>query len=297
MEAHRDAPDVVAGTTNADTAGVPSDHTTLSEVLGQFADAGFVGQFEVAGGGTTLRCLTCQGETGASDLPDHTIRRLEGASDPADMAAVVAVTCPRCGAGGTLVLPFGPSASASEALVLAELRDARGDSVTPRRSAPGETIGDGGPASGHDALPGESAPAFSASSSTGRELSLDAFLGKVPVALTFAGTLSPEATAELVDSFEQSFPELGRHHVQSLVVVPEPAETIRRRRRTGTKVPLIADDTGRLVEMYAASATFPATVLIDENGTITRLVEGGVAADHAAAVLAFAEDVHHGAHR
>ena len=49
--------------------------------------------------------------------------------------------------------------------------------------------------------------------------------------------------------------------------------------------------------MYAASATFPATVLIDENGTVTRLVEGGVAADHAAAVLAFAEDAHHPANR
>ena len=291
MDAHHEARNDL-GTTNADTAGVPSDHTTLSEVLGQFADAGFVGEFEVAGGGTTLRCLTCQAETRASEIPQHTIRRLEGASDPADMAAVAAVTCPRCGARGTLVLPFGPSASASEALVLAELRDARGDSMVSRNSAPGETVGDGGPANGRDALPGETAPAFSAASSTGRELSLDDFLGKVPVALTFAGTMSPEATAELVDAFEQSFPEFGRSHVQSLVVVPETAETIRRRRRTGTKVPLLADDDGRLVEMYAASGTFPATVLIDEQGTVARLVEGGVAADHAAAVLAFADDAH-----
>ena len=295
MEAHHAARNALAGT-NADTAGVPSDHTTLSEVLGQFADAGFVGEFEVAGGGTTLRCLTCQGESPAAEIRQHTIRRLEGASDPADMAVVAAVTCPRCGAQGTLVLPFGPGASASEALVLAELRDARGESVAPRSSAPGETVGDGGAANGRDALPGEVAPAFSAPSSTGRELSLDAFLGKVPVALTFAGTMSPEATAELVDSFERSFPEFGQHHVQSLVVVPEQAQTIRRRRRTGTKVPLLADDTGRLVEMYAASATFPATVLIDESGTITRLVEGGVAADHAAAVLAFAEGDHRVAH-
>jgi peroxiredoxin len=290
MEAHREAH------TNADTAGVPSDHTTLSEVLGQFADAGFVGEFEVAGGGTALRCLTCTEQTRASEIPQHTIRRLEGASDPADMAAVAAVTCPRCGARGTVVLPFGPSASASEALVLAELRDARGDSTGPRNSAPGETVGDSVPSNGRDALPGETAPAFSAPSSTGRDLSLDDFLGKVPVALTFAGTMSAEATAELVDSFEQSFPDFGRSRVQSLLVVSEPAETIRRRRRTGTKVPLLADDKGRLVEMYAASGTFPVTVLIDETGTITRLVEGGVAADHAAAVLALAEREHHIAH-
>ena len=288
MEAHKAA----RNATSSDLTEAPSDHTTLTEVLGQFADAGFVGEFEVAGGGTTLHCLTCNAETRASEIPQHSIRRLEGASDPADMAAVAAVTCPRCSARGTLVLPFGPSASASEALVLAALRDARGDSVAPRNSAPGETVGDDGTTEGHDALPGETAPSFSAPSSTGRPLSLDSFVGKVPVALTFAGTMSPEATAELVDSFEKSFPEFGRHRVQSLVVVREPEETIRRRRRTGTKVPLLADDDGRLMEMYAASGTFPATVLIDEHGTIVRLVEGGVAADHAAAVLGFAEDVH-----
>ena len=275
----------------------PSDHTTLTEILGQFADAGFVGDFEVAGGGTTLRCLTCDEETPASEFSQHTLRRLEGASDPADMAAVAAVTCPRCGARGAVVLPYGPSASASEALVLAELRDARGDSVAPGNSAPGETVGDDGPTSGRDPLPGETAPAFSAPASTGRHLSLDSFLGKVPVALTFAGTMSPEATAELVDSFEQSFPEFGRHHVQTLVVLPETEETVRRRRRTGTNVPLLADEDGSLMEMYAASATFPATVLIDEPGTIVRLVEGGVAAEHAAAVLSFAQDLRHDAVR
>src|SRR5688572_26043175 len=101
MEAH----EVAGNATSGDPTAAPSDHTTLTELLGQFADAGFVGEFEVAGGGTTLRCLTCNEETRASEIPQHTIRRLEGASDPADMAAVAAVTCPRCGARGTLVLP------------------------------------------------------------------------------------------------------------------------------------------------------------------------------------------------
>lgn len=273
--------------------GGPSDNTTLAAVLGQFADAGFVGEFEVAGGGTSLRCLTCDEETPATEIPRHSVRRLEGASDPADMAAVAAVTCPKCDARGTIVLPFGPNASASEALVLAELKDARSDSVAPSSSAPGETVGDDGPTVGHDAMPGEEAPAFSAPSSTGRHLALDDFLGKVPVALTFTGTMSHEATEELLESFEQSFPEFGRHHMQSLIVVPEREETVRRRRQTGTKVPILADDDGRLMEMYAASGTFPATVLIDEDGTITRLVEGGVAADHTAAVLGVAQDAGH----
>ena len=38
-------------------------------------------------------------------------------------------------------------------------------------------------------------------------------------------------------------------------------------------------------------------MLIDEPGTIVRLVEGGVAAEHAAAVLSFAQDLRHDAVR
>ena len=261
----------------------PSDNTTLTEVLGQFADGGFGGDFEVAGGGTTVRCLTCDEESETAEIPQHTLRRLEGASDPADMAAVAAITCPRCGAKGTIVLPYGPNASAADALVLAGLRDSRDDSAAPRSSAPGETVGDEGSTS-RDVMPGEIAPAFSAPSSTGRELSLDDFLGKVPVAITFAGTLSPEATDELVDAFESCFGDFGRP-LQALLVLRDQPETLRRRRAGGTKVPLLADPEGRMMENYAASGTFPATVLIDTDGTVSRLVEGGVAGDHADAVL------------
>ena len=49
-------------------------------------------------------------------------RRLEGASDPDDMISVVAVTCPRCGTGGTLVLKYGPTAPENEAAVGQQLR-------------------------------------------------------------------------------------------------------------------------------------------------------------------------------
>lgn len=131
-------------TSRPDDVAPPSDHTTLTEILGRFADGGFVGDFQVTGGGTTVRCLTCDEESSASAIPQHTIRRLEGASDPSDMAAVVALTCPCCRARGTLIVPFGPTASASEARVLAELRDERGDDVASRNSAPGETVGDHG---------------------------------------------------------------------------------------------------------------------------------------------------------
>lgn len=139
-----------------------------------------------------------------------------------------------------------------------------------------------------DVLPGDTAPAFAAPSSTGRELALDDFVGKVPVALTFTGTMSRGATEDLVAAFDKVFPEFGQRRMQSLIVTPESPEAIRRHRRTGTNVPLLADPDGLVLETYAAAATFPATVLIDTSGTVARLVEGGVADDHAAAVLAHA---------
>jgi hypothetical protein len=46
---------------------------------------------------------------------------LEGASDPDDELAIAAIRCPQCQASGTLVLNYGPSASAADQLVYQEL--------------------------------------------------------------------------------------------------------------------------------------------------------------------------------
>ena len=52
-------------------------------------------------------------------------RRVEGASDPADLALVTTVECPHCGARGALILRYGPEASEDEADLLTALeRDA-----------------------------------------------------------------------------------------------------------------------------------------------------------------------------
>ena len=53
------------------------------------------------------------------------LRRLEGASDPDDMLAVVGLACPHCSAQGTAVLGYGPEAAAVDAEVLERLEDAR----------------------------------------------------------------------------------------------------------------------------------------------------------------------------
>jgi hypothetical protein len=53
------------------------------------------------------------------------ILRIEGASDPDDEVAVVAMTCPSCGCKGTLVLKYGSEATPEESDVLRALEDRR----------------------------------------------------------------------------------------------------------------------------------------------------------------------------
>jgi hypothetical protein len=91
--------------------GVARDATTLGEVLDAFEAEGFRGQF-IARRGALVECTTCKTQTPATDIAGtHHLRRLEGASDPADMLAVAALTCPSCGTKGTLVLNYGPEAT------------------------------------------------------------------------------------------------------------------------------------------------------------------------------------------
>jgi hypothetical protein len=100
----------------SDELGVPSDNTTLTAVINGYDEAGFTGQFEVSSE-TAVRCDTCGEDTSPNEYDVDSRRRLEGASDPDDMLSVFALTCPRCGARGTIVLGFGPNASPTEAIV------------------------------------------------------------------------------------------------------------------------------------------------------------------------------------
>jgi len=100
--------------------GVPSDNTTLLEVLDELAAAGYAGTMWVTQDGQ-LRCEACGAVVDTSVVRVHEIRRLEGASDPDDMIAVLALECPVCNMKGTLVVHFGPEASAEEMQVLSEL--------------------------------------------------------------------------------------------------------------------------------------------------------------------------------
>lgn len=116
----------------------PSDHTTMREVIDGFVAAGHVGDL-YAEPAATVRCGTCQAVSAASLLVAVSIRRLEGASDPADMAVVVAAACPVCGTPGTLVLSFGPMADPESLAVMAALTDRRGDDeALPAGATPSE---------------------------------------------------------------------------------------------------------------------------------------------------------------
>jgi hypothetical protein len=89
-------------------------------VTSALAEQGWTEQATPLEGGT-VRCEVCGQESAADELAVDSLARIEGASDPADMAAVVAITCPHCSAQDVLVLKYGPEATAADADVLLAL--------------------------------------------------------------------------------------------------------------------------------------------------------------------------------
>jgi hypothetical protein len=96
------------------------DARSLGEVVRRLEAEGYRGQMAARPGGR-LMCFTCRRESAAGDVSAAALERVEGASDPDDMLAVAAVTCPHCGAGATVVLGYGPEADENDADVLATL--------------------------------------------------------------------------------------------------------------------------------------------------------------------------------
>jgi hypothetical protein len=102
-------------------AGAPSDNTTLSGVLADLRDAGFAADFRPGPTEGLVRCPECGTENPPEQLTDLVERRLEGASDPADMVLVVAGRCPTCGTGGAIALGYGPDAGEADAAIVVRL--------------------------------------------------------------------------------------------------------------------------------------------------------------------------------
>ena len=95
-------------------------------ILATFRDEGFTYDFRSRPAGI-VECGGCHAPHPADALELHRLERLEGDSDPSEMLAVCAVTCPTCGIKGTLVLTFGPESTREDDEVLELLDDARRD--------------------------------------------------------------------------------------------------------------------------------------------------------------------------
>jgi hypothetical protein len=106
-----------------DLEGVARGAETLLDVLARYTDQGWSSQFAPRPGGL-VECESCRHASAAVDVPVLELRRLEGASDPDDMLAVVAIECPNCGLRGSLVLNYGPTATEEDASVLLGLGNA-----------------------------------------------------------------------------------------------------------------------------------------------------------------------------
>jgi hypothetical protein len=91
---------------------------TAAQAVEYFAEHGFAGAFEHEQDQVSLRCREC-GATGPVEQFD--VRDREGVGGAHDPHVVVALICFNCGAGGTIVLSSGESASEADASVLAAI--------------------------------------------------------------------------------------------------------------------------------------------------------------------------------
>ena len=103
--------------------GVPTDRT-LVEVLAGLAEEGFTEDVLVREDGHVC-CRRCGHCVAPQDMQLRHFRRVEGASDPGDMAAVLGLECPECGTRGSAVVRYGPEAGPGDVIILQHVDDRR----------------------------------------------------------------------------------------------------------------------------------------------------------------------------
>jgi hypothetical protein len=97
---------------------------TSAEAVARFVADGYGATFVVRPGGR-LECGGCRVTFDAADARIDHLQRFEGNEDPDDGEIVVAITCPRCGERGVLVLGYGPASNPDDQDVLSRLGDGR----------------------------------------------------------------------------------------------------------------------------------------------------------------------------
>jgi len=109
--------------------GAPSDNTTATAELDELRRQGYDGDF-VLREGPVVCCRTCDHCVDPDDLVVDVFRRLEGASEPDEMSAILALTCRECGAKGSVMVAYGPNASELEAELLRHLDTPQAEGTT-----------------------------------------------------------------------------------------------------------------------------------------------------------------------
>ena len=94
------------------------------DALALYEERGYDTQFGTRQGGQ-VKCFTCGTLSASSDFEMHSMRRVEGVSDPADEALIAALVCPSCDAHGTLTMMYGPMAPPEDNEALRLMKDAR----------------------------------------------------------------------------------------------------------------------------------------------------------------------------
>ncbi len=97
---------------------------TLVGVLAEAASDGYEAELRVDADAVVV-CSVCGTRTAAAQLEIDRYRRLEGASDAADMMLVARSHCPSCGSAGVVTLGYGPNAGEHDDVFMAalDLRD------------------------------------------------------------------------------------------------------------------------------------------------------------------------------
>ncbi len=105
-------------------SGLPTGASTLIEALEVVRRLGFEQDMFVRPDGL-VRCGACHEDARPEGLNLRRLVRLEGVSDPAEQACVLALECTLCGARGSAVVRYGPEAGPADAAVLRAVEDHR----------------------------------------------------------------------------------------------------------------------------------------------------------------------------
>jgi hypothetical protein len=111
----------MAGTLGAMEPDMVADSVT--DALAQLAAAGYGTDF--VGRHGMVHCSKCNEDHGPELAQVDHVYRYEGPSDPDEEAIVLALSCPACGAKGTLVSGYGPSTDPDDIELIVALSDDR----------------------------------------------------------------------------------------------------------------------------------------------------------------------------